>query len=848
MKISSLLRFIITLQACVLPSLLRAQAESKPNIIFIVLDDLNDYVSSLGGNLQSVTPNIKELEESGTTFTNAYASSPRCSPSRTSFVSGKDLAYTGVYNNSACKAFRDYFTEEDGNEEVYTLPEFFKDYGGYYTYNINKIYHCFDSQFDYDSLTADPCLKQLSWNKYSLFTNGEDQDLVSTNTELGNSLQLFAGFPIDNSYEEQMYDYRAVDSAGLFLRELSADEMTTCGKPFFMMVGFRKPHEKRMIPEKYFEPYYVNNFYEVPFNLPYNNPINSFPFNGTVMPPQPDTAYNDFFQLPETGLAAYMAAFDSTYFEIEDLVNDFDPLPTFGHGYTVAERKEIAAQVINSNYVLAYIASVKFVDAQVGRLLDTLDKYPEIKNNTIIVLAGDHGYSLGEKRHWKKGTLWETDLRVPFVICDLRSPEKQTINTSVSLLDVFPTLCDMVGIEMPEFADGSAYLDGQSLMHLLDDPDLYMERPTLSSYAESGHGQLSCKPQHSVRNDRFHYLLFSSNGPEGTLNCNNSDYYTEELLYEVGVNHEVDPNEWNNLATNADYTPVINYLQQWLPDSALYLQKTLIARINSPNAECLPGEDDLLTFTFNMYDEMGSAITPPDSLWYTWTNNFSDTVISGVSTEFSLTDLPEGFYDENTSMLWYLHGYGTDSVVRAFDIRKVFFNPEVATPEISFTINEIDDITVRITDIEVSGAYTGIRWDFGDGEIIEADNPGYYTYNEPGIYTISCIVNYGNNDSCEVVRSKSVNFIDLFNIQQEVLHIYPNPTSGVVYLTSEVPFDNGEILVHDVSGKLLMTEKVLKGPLYAYSINLQHLPQGVYQVTFQNGTYRKSASCVVLHN
>ncbi len=804
---------------------------SPPNIIFLIIDDLNDYTTALKGHPQTFTPNIERLEDWGTTFTNAHTSSPKCAPSRTSFITGKDLAYTQVYNNLACKPFREYFSDDDDNEEVFTMPEYFKDHGGYFTYGINKINHCFDTYFDYDSLTEDPCLKQLSWSKYSLFIAGEDSLVRTYGNDNNDGTAGLAWTPIPDSMETHMYDHRAVDTAAQFFRAYSDGTLDACGKPFFMYVGFRKPHEPFFIPEKYFNPEYCYDLYQDPLDLPFNEPENVYPFNGFVMPPQPDTIYEDFFHLPEGGLGQYMAAFDSVYFDILEEIEDMDTLPNVADGLTEEQQIEILHRVHSANVAMAYVAAVRYLDAQIGRLLDSLAAYPELMNNTILVLASDHGFSLGEKRHWEKGALWETDQRVPLIISDMRAPLEQQVSAPVSLLDIFPTLCTMADIPMPEFTDGTPYLDGQDLSPLLAEPSRNMERPALSAYRERNTAQLSCRPQYSLRTDRFHYILYTSNGPEGSLDCDPLNYYHEEELYEIGVARETDPNEWNNLAYDPDYAPVIEYLQQWLPDSALYLQKNFTARVRPVTTECLLDTSDVIDLSFDMYAEDGVDITPPDSFIYVWSNNLSDTLLYGTTAEFPLHALPDSMYATHDRMIWYLHAYNAGGVARAFDMRYVFLDPASA-PHVSFDLVRIDSLTVAVTDIAFSGTYTNVVWDFGDGVLLDADIPGPHTYADDGAYPVTCNLYYGNAATCVDTETRVLSILDDEDLMAGALTVYPNPSDGTIHVAAEEPFNWGSFRLYDMSGRLVFEENVPAGPIYDYSLHLSGLARGVYALQY----------------
>ena len=145
---------------------LPAQVEiTQPNIIYIVIDDLNDYIEPYYGHPQVKTPNIKSIADSGTVFLNAFASSPVCAASRASIFTGKDAAYTGLLNNQDidCGDYRASFIP--GNY-IITLPQYLKDSAGYFTSGYGKIFHCDAASNEYDTETADVCSKTKSWNKF----------------------------------------------------------------------------------------------------------------------------------------------------------------------------------------------------------------------------------------------------------------------------------------------------------------------------------------------------------------------------------------------------------------------------------------------------------------------------------------------------------------------------------------------------------------------------------------------------------------------------------------------------------------------------------------------------------
>ena len=185
--------------------------------------------------------------------------------------------------------------------------------------------------------------------------------------------------------------------------------------------------------------------------------------------------------------------------------------------------------------VQGYLASITFADAQVGRVLDALADSPHA-DYTIVVLWGDHGYHLGQKEHWRKHTLWEEGLRTTLVIS---APGYTGSNVRsdrvVSLLDLYPTLIELAGLEPRQG------MDGQSIVPLLQQPDLPWSRPAVSTYGFQNH---------SIRTERWRYIRYHDG--------------TEELY-----DHEVDPNEWTNLAVApvaAQYREVIDQLARHLPE------------------------------------------------------------------------------------------------------------------------------------------------------------------------------------------------------------------------------------------------------------------------------------------
>ncbi len=566
----------ITLLTCA-----RSEAQTQPNFVFVIMDDMNDWVQGFNGHPQTATPNIQFLEKKGTTFTNAYASAPQCAPSRTSFITGKDCLYTQIYHNQQikCGHFRLVnFNEFKGNETVFTIPEILKDSGGYYTYSINKVMHCHDNLADFDSLTADPCARSLSWSKAIVFddSHGEEETVEVYGEEHESGVYEFPYAKIPDSLEPYMQDYLATDSAIDFIQRYADNPAAFCNKPFFLAVGYRRPHGPCYIPEHYFLPYEDTAYYQVPYPIPYDNPVGA-PYSGVVMPPQPVPVWDDYNNLPENGVARSMIEQSPVHngvFQWADFEQDDFGIPYIQAGLTDTERDLIMEESKRANMIMGYLAAIKFADAQLGRIIDELKTHPSIYNNTVFVVIGDHGYSLGEKTHWKKGCLWETDIRSALVIADMRSPVKKTCKRFVSFLDLFPTFCDLAGVDYPTFPDGSPYLDGFSLTPLLSNPNLIWNRPILTSFmnGKDPSDQGSCFVQYSVRDDEWHYIKYRTNGAAYPTGCDSLTSEVQEELYHIGKKKNIDPYEWDNLADDPAYDYIKDYLSSFMPGGDNYLQ------------------------------------------------------------------------------------------------------------------------------------------------------------------------------------------------------------------------------------------------------------------------------------
>ncbi len=441
----------LPLSGCVSP--LTAQGD-RLNVLFIAVDDLNDWIGCLGGHPDVKTPNLDALAARGVLFANAHCSAPLCNPSRASLLTGIRPSTSGVYDNN--QPFRSVLPD------AVTLPQHFMA-NGYRVVGGGKIYH---GRF------PDP----TSWEEYfPSQTQNKPPDPVPEGRPL-NGIPNAAHFdwgPIDVA-DEDMGDMQVANWA---IGELAKKH----DRPFFLGVGIFRPHLPWYVPRKYFSMY----------------------------PPEEVT-------LPNVN------------------ENDLDDVPPMGR--RIAKPEGDHRRVIETNNwrraVSAYLACVSFADACVGRVLDALDNSP-YADNTLVVLWGDHGWHLGEKLHWRKFALWEEATHNPLmVVAPGITRPGGVCKRPVSLLGIYPTLLDVLGLpQRPE-------LEGTSLLPLLRKPGSPWERPAVTTYRRNNH---------SVRSQRWRYIRYSDG--------------TEELY-----DHDNDELEWTNLAERPRSADTKRRLARWLPE------------------------------------------------------------------------------------------------------------------------------------------------------------------------------------------------------------------------------------------------------------------------------------------
>jgi iduronate 2-sulfatase len=440
-----------------------SQTARRPNVLFIAADDLNTSLGCYGHPLVK-SPNIDRLAARGVRFERAYCQYPLCNPSRASFMTGRRPDTTGVLENAT--HFRKNLPD------VLTLPQLFQKQG-YFAARIGKIFHYgVPGQIGTSGLDDEP-----SWN---LIVNprGRDRDDEAKVINLTPQRQIGAAlsFMIADGRDEEQTD--AIGAAeAIRVIEQHRD------RPFFLALGFYRPHVPCVAPKSYFEMY---------------------PLDRIRLPEEP----NHLGTIPEQALAVKPAH------------------------YGVPPEK--LRQMIQS-----YYASTTFMDAQLGLVLNALDRL-KLTENTIVVFFGDHGWLLGEHGQWQKMSLFEESARVPLIIAGpgVRAKGRASPRT-VELVDLYPTLAELSGLPAPEKAEG------RSLRPLLEDPKRGWDKPAFTQVVRrEGERQYVGR---SVRTERWRYSEWDG-GKTGSE------------LYD----HNADPHEYRNLAADPRYAKTVEKMKSLL--------------------------------------------------------------------------------------------------------------------------------------------------------------------------------------------------------------------------------------------------------------------------------------------
>jgi arylsulfatase A-like enzyme len=414
-----------------------ACSAERPNVLFIAIDDLNDWVGCLHAHPNAKTPNIDALARRGTLFTNAHCQAPICGPSRASLLSGKYPHSTGAYQQPGKSGLQ----KDSVNFKGHLLPEYFSQHG-YGTYGGGKITHGYPMQDAFQEYGGGfGGSGPKPGDKTVRFNYSPDLTIPFTGTQTD-----WAAFP---DVDSKMPDYKAASWAEGVLWQKHE-------KPFFLAVGFVRPHVPFYVPQKWFD---------------------LFPLDEVVLP---EIAAEDFDDIPE-------------------MSQQLHELPRYPQLDWLQENDNEQLR----KCVQAYLACTAFVDHQVGRVLTALEE-SSAADNTVIVLFSDHGYHLGEKHRVSKHSLWEESARVPMIIVrpgeDRSSQSKPSACAKpVGLIDLYPTLLELCDLPARDANEGS------SLARLLDDPDADWRFSTITTYGRANH---------SIRSERYRFTRYEDGSEE----------------------------------------------------------------------------------------------------------------------------------------------------------------------------------------------------------------------------------------------------------------------------------------------------------------------------------------------
>ena len=455
--------------------------ERPPNVLFIISDDLNNMLGCYR-DPRAKTPNIDRLAAKGVLFDHAYCTFPLCGPSRNSLLTGLHPNSTGILANA--QIFRQTIPSQP------SMPQVFRN-AGYFAARIGKLYHYNVPKSVGTNGHDDPGSWELEINPAGVDRLEEEDRIFSlTPGQFGGTLSWFASPKTDREHTDGMM---AEDAAWVLERCAKHPE-----KPFFLAVGFFRPHTPYVAPQKYFELY----------------PADQMPVVQGVKEDQAD--------IPAPGLGSHKK-------EQEKLTD------------------ELRRQTLQ-----AYLASISFMDAQVGQVVNSLEKLG-LDNNTIIVFTSDHGYHMGEHGLWQKMSLFEESSRVPLLIVDPRMPNKGSqVSSPVSHIDLFPTLAALCGVKPPD------NLQGQDLAPMLNDPRAEGRGWAITQVMRGG-GPNRASVTTNVGSDGPRYFGY-------TLRTSRWRYteWDEGRKGRELYDHASDPRELTNLAEKDEHAKTVDELSSQL--------------------------------------------------------------------------------------------------------------------------------------------------------------------------------------------------------------------------------------------------------------------------------------------
>ena len=392
-----------------------AAAQTKPNVLFIAVDDLNDWLGCYGGHPQAITPNMDKLASEGMLFENAECQAPICTPSRASLLTGTYPSTSGLY------FLGPQMREAETLRDAVTLQQYFRQHG-YKSMGAGKTFHTGKDEPSFDEYAGE----------MGSFGPRPEKKLSCPK---GHPLWDWGAFP---DTDAEMPDYKIAQWA----KGKLAEEHNT---PFFLSVGFYRPHVPMYAPQKWFDMH---------------------PRDKIILP---EASKEDLEDIPQYALDLAWGA--------------------------AAPRHDYVVEIGEWEHaVQSYLACVSFVDSCVGEVVAAL-KSSKYADNTIIVLWGDHGFHLGEKCKWGKRSLWEEATRAPLIIAGPGIEGGQRCARPVGMIDIYPTLVELCGLPKKKG------LEGQSIKPLLENPKTPWEQPARTTFGPGNHSLRSEQYRYIHYND-----------------------------------------------------------------------------------------------------------------------------------------------------------------------------------------------------------------------------------------------------------------------------------------------------------------------------------------------------------
>ncbi|HVX63325.1 MAG TPA: sulfatase [Pirellulales bacterium] len=474
-------RLALTLATlCLFSSAATAADAKRPNVLFLMSDDLNNMLGCYGDPLAK-TPNIDRLAARGVRFDRAYCAFPLCGPSRNSLLTGLYPNSTGILANA--QIFRQTIPSH------VSMPQAFRQ-AGYFAARIGKLYHYNVPNSIGTNGHDDPGSWELELNPAGVDRLEEEPKIFSlTPGNFGGTLSWYASPKGDRHHTDGLMS----DDAAWVLERCARQK----DRPFFLAVGFFRPHTPYVSPQNYFDLYQEQEM------------------------PVVQGVKEDQADIPPAGLASYKK-------EQDKLTDDL--------------RRQCRQ---------AYYASISFMDAQVGRVVDALDRLG-LADNTIIVFTSDHGYHMGEHGLWQKQSLFEESARVPLLIVAPGAKAGAVAKSPVELIDVFPTLAELCDVEP------SGNIQGQSLAPMLKDPSVEGRGWAISQVVRGGgFKRFGASPAVGDQGQRF--FGYSLRTPRWRYTEWDEGRSGRELY-----DHEADPREITNLANDSAQADTVAKLSQQL--------------------------------------------------------------------------------------------------------------------------------------------------------------------------------------------------------------------------------------------------------------------------------------------